>query len=279
MVPAYITWTMDPVAFHLGAFAVRWYSLFLVLSLFICYAFLRKIFLREGRPVDAIVSYGLMIIAGLIIGGRLVHCLFYEPAHYLQHPIDIIKPWTGTLGKDAVFIGFQGMSGHGSAIGIVLAILINSRRVKIPAIWMIDRIALFGPLIGFWTRIGNFFNSEILGTPSDLPWAVAFLRKGFIPRHPVQLYEAAAYALIFVIAYRYYLRKAGHEKPGEILGFVLVLVYVARFFIEFFKAPQAAVENDLFLTMGQILSIPFILTGLFLLLRPAGWQFKVKKHP
>jgi len=272
MNPAYITWTMNPVAFQLGEFAVRWYSLFLTLSIFLCYPFMRFVFKREGKDTDALTSYGLLIVAGIIIGGRLAHCLFYEPEHYLHHPLDIIKLWTGTLGKDAVFIGFQGMSGHGSALGVVIALIYNSIRWKIPVMWMIDRSAILGPMIGAMVRLGNFFNSEILGTPSELPWAVIFLRTGYVPRHPVQLYEALAYLLIFIIGFRFYLIKGKEAKTGEILGLVLVLVYAGRFFLEFFKAKQAALENEMFLNMGQLLSIPFIIAGLILLLRPAGWK-------
>jgi len=272
---AYITWTMNPVAFHLGNFAVRWYSLFLTVSVFLCWPFMHFVFRREGKDLAALTSYGLLLVAGLVIGGRLAHCLFYEPEHYLRHPLDIIKVWSGTLGKDAVFIGFQGMSGHGSAVGIVLALIYNSIRWKIPVPWMIDRSAILGPMIGFMVRIGNFFNSEILGTPSDLPWSVVFLRKDFIPRHPVQLYEALAYLLVFLFCFWFYLHHKKKEKAGELLGLVLVLVYSSRFVLEFFKAKQAAVESELFLNMGQLLSIPFIITGVLLLVRPAGWKPRI----
>lgn len=274
MIPGYITWNVDPVLFRAGPVVVRWYSVLLLIGFYLSYRFTAHIFDREHRSRDTLFSYGLFIIGGLIIGGRLAHCLFYEPAYYLKYPLDIIKPWRGVLGQNARFVGYRGMSGHGSAVGIVLGILINSIRTRTSMIWMVDRIALFGPLIGFFVRIGNLFNSEILGKPSDLPWAFLFVRSDPVPRHPVQLYESIAYLVIFVVSYRYYLKKAGTEKPGEFLGLVLTLVYSARFILEFFKDKQSDVEKTMHLNMGHLLSIPLILIGLFLLFRPVR-----PKHP
>lgn len=268
MTLGYMIWSADPVLFTIGSVTVRWYSVLLVLSIYISYLFLKNMFTREGVSTDILFSYGIFIIAGLVIGGRLVHCLAYEPEYYLKYPWDIIKPWRGELGKNAVFVGYRGISGHGSAIGIVIGIVLNSLRTKTSIVWMTDRIALFGPLVGFFVRIGNFFNSEILGKATTSPIGIILTRVDQVPRHPVQLYEAFAYIVIFVFSYRYYQRRAGKEKPGEFLGLVLVLVYSARFLLEFFKAKQSDVETSLALNMGHLLSIPFIITGLLLLLRP-----------
>jgi len=268
MTLAFVTWNPDPVIFRIGAFSVRWYSLFLLVSFYLSYSFMLHIFEREGKPKDILISYTILILAGLLIGGRLVHCLAYEPEYYLKYPWDIIKPWRGVLGQNARFVGYRGMAGHGSALGIVLAIVIYSIRAKFSIVWMVDRVALFGPLIGFFVRIGNLFNSEILGNISEVPWAFVFVRADRVPRHPVQLYEALAYLVIFFITYRYYLKQAGREKPGSILGLVLVLVYSARFILEFFKDKQSDVEVGMVLNMGHLLSIPFIVVGLFLLFRP-----------
>jgi prolipoprotein diacylglyceryl transferase len=268
MVPGYITWNMDPVLIRAGSMVVRWYSVFLLVSFYLSYRFTTAIFDRENRSRDTILSYGLFILGGLLIGGRLMHCLAYEPEYYLKYPWDIIKPWRGVLGQNARFVGYRGMSGHGSALGIVIGIMLNSIRTKTPMVWMIDRIALFGPLIGFFVRLGNLFNSEILGNPTNLPWAFLFVRADPLPRHPVQLYEAFAYLAIFVVVFRYYLKKAGREKPGEFLGLVLTLVYSARFLLEFFKDKQSDVETGMWLNMGHILSIPLIIIGLVLLFRP-----------
>ncbi len=270
MILDYITWNIDPVMIRIGAFAIRWYSVFLVLSFYISFRFMMHIFDSENKSRNTVLSYGLFILAGLFIGGRLMHCLAYEPEHYLQYPWDIIKPWRGKLGENAMFVGYRGMSGHGSAIGITLGIILNAVRTKTSMVWMVDRIAMFGPLIGFFVRFGNLFNSEILGTPSDLPWAFLFVRTDPIPRHPVQIYEALAYLIIFIVAYSYYKKHVGHEKKGAILGLVLVMVYTARFLLEFFKDKQADVEAGLQLNMGHILSIPMIIAGLILLFRPVS---------
>jgi len=268
MTLAFVTWNPDPIIFRIGDFAVRWYSLLLLVSFYLSYSFMIYIFKREGRSRDTVLSYGLFILAGLLIGGRLVHCLAYEPEYYLKYPWDIIRPWRGVLGENARFVGYRGMAGHGSALGIVLAIVINSIRTKTSMVWMVDRIAIFGPLIGFFVRIGNLINSEILGSRSEVPWAFVFARADSVPRHPVQLYEALAYLLIFIISFRYYLKHTGRLKPGALLGLVLVLVYSARFILEFFKDKQSDVEIGMILNMGHLLSIPFILVGLFLLFRP-----------
>lgn len=265
---AYITWNADPVIFNIGAMSVRWYSVLLFLGIYISYRILRKLFVNEGVSPDLLVSYSFFIIGGLVIGGRLVHCLVYEPEYYLKFPWDIIKPWRGELGKNAVFVGYRGMSGHGSAIGIVIGIVINAWRTKTSIAWMVDRIALFGPLIGFFVRLGNFFNSEILGKATTSAIGILMPRADMIPRHPVQLYEAFAYLLIFVFSFRYYQRRAGREKSGEFLGLVLMLVYVARFALEFFKAKQSDVETGLSLNLGHLLSIPFIIIGAILFFRP-----------
>ena len=265
---AYITWNTDPVLFRIGAMSVRWYSLFLLVSFYISFQFMMHIFEREGKSKATVLSYGLFILAGLFVGGRLVHCLAYEPEYYLKYPWDIIKPWRGVLGENARFVGYRGMAGHGSALGIVVGIVLNSLRTKTSMVWMVDRIAMFGPLIGFFVRIGNLFNSEILGSRSEVPWAFVFTRADGVPRHPVQLYEAVTYLVIFIISYRYYLRHSAGEKPGAILGLVLVLVYSSRFALEFFKEKQSDVEVGMLLNMGHLLSIPFVVAGLILLFRP-----------
>jgi phosphatidylglycerol---prolipoprotein diacylglyceryl transferase len=278
MVLNYITWNMDPVMIRIGSFAIGWYSVFLVLSFYISYRFVIHIFESENMSKDSVLSYGLFILAGLLLGGRLVHCLAYEPEYYLQYPWDIIKPWRGKLGENAMFVGYRGMSGHGSAIGITIGIILNAIRTKTSMVWMVDRISMFGPLIGFFVRFGNLFNSEILGKPSELPWAFLFARVDPLPRHPVQIYEALAYLGIFILSYSYYKKHVGKEKKGAILGLVLILVYTARFILEFFKAKQSDVESAMALNMGHILSIPLILIGLFLFFRPLTEKERTKNE-
>lgn len=265
---AAITWNMNPVFFRISSISIQWYSVFLLVSFYVSYRFMMHIFEREGKSKNTVLSYGLFILGGLFIGGRLVHCLVYEPDYYLQYPWDIIKPWRGVLGQNARFVGYKGMAGHGSALGIVLGIVINSLRTRTSMVWMVDRIAIFGPLIGFFVRIGNLFNSEILGSTTSVPWAFVFTRVDRIPRHPVQLYEAIAYLCVFIFIYRYYLLNTDRFKPGGVLGLVLLLVYSSRFILEFFKDKQSEVEAGMSLNMGHLLSIPFMVAGLILVFRP-----------
>ena len=272
---SFIIWNVDPVIFKIGIFSLHWYSLFLFLGFYVSYLFLTKIFKDEGYSRQTLDSYAIFIILGILIGGRLMHCLVYEPEHYLRYPLDIIKPWRGVLGKGAVFTGIRGLSGHGSAIGVVIGVAINAFRTKTPVSWIIDRIALFGPLVGFFVRMGNLMNSEILGKHSDKPWAFIFKRVSKVPRHPAQLYEAITYLIIFGIVFLYFKKHQGKEKPLSILGLVIFFLYLSRFFIEFVKSPQTKIEKDMLINYGQLLSLPFIIVGLILFFRP--WK-KIKNN-
>jgi prolipoprotein diacylglyceryl transferase len=263
----YIIWDVDPVIFSVGTVSIRWYPILLFAGIFTSYLILRKIFREESVPLKTLDSYGVYILLALFIGGRLVHCLVYEPAYYLKFPLDIIKPWRGELGNGARFTGIRGMSGHGAAAAILLALILNARRTHTPVLWIFDRMAIFGPLVGFFIRLGNLFNSEILGVHSNLPWAFIFRRVNNMPRHPAQLYEALTYLLIFVIAYLFFRRNRKSGKEGATLGLVLVLVYVTRIFLEFVKEPQTQVESGRLLNYGQLLSLPFVVLGLILIIR------------
>jgi len=262
----YITWNPDPVMFQLGSLSVRWYSVLLAAGFFSGYLFARDMFKREGVDRFVLESYGIWLVIGILVGGRLGHCLFYEFDYYMQHPLEIIKPWEGTLGKNAVFTGLSGFSSHGWTIGVILTLWINSRLRKVPVLWALDMFAVVVVLAGAFVRIGNLMNSEIVGSPSDVPWAFIFTDIDHLPRHPAQLYESIAYLLTFIFIYRYF-RKKMHSIPnGTYLGWVLIGVFASRFIIEFFKRDQVAAEAGMILNLGQWLSIPFILGGLFLVI-------------
>jgi phosphatidylglycerol---prolipoprotein diacylglyceryl transferase len=267
MVLNYIAWNPDPVMFQLGSLSVRWYSVLLAAGFFSGYLVARDMFRREGVDRFVLESYGIWLIIGILVGGRLGHCLFYEFDYYMQHPIEMIKPWEGTLGKNAVFTGLSGFSSHGWIIGVILALWINSRLKRVPVLWALDIFAIGGVLAGAFVRIGNLVNSEIVGNPSGVPWAFVFPNLDNLPRHPAQLYESAAYVLIFIFTYLYY-RKKKHTVPnGTYFGWVLIYVFASRFVIEFFKRDQVAVEAGMVLNLGQWLSIPFMITGIFLIFR------------
>jgi len=253
-------WDISPVAFtvSVGSFhlPVYWYGLFFA-STFVYGMFVfRYIFRREGRPEDEVYDLVLFVLAGTVIGARLGHVLFYNPIFYLTHPWKILAVWEG------------GLASHGAVVGILVGVWLYSRRATDQSfLWVCDRIGVTVPLSGCLIRIGNFFNSEILGHPTDVPWAVIFARVDLLPRHPVQLYEAFCYLLIFLIQFRFYLKQGNSVPTGHMFGRFFILVFGARFVLEFFKEGQAAFETGWTITMGQWLSIPAMLMGLYLVRR------------
>jgi prolipoprotein diacylglyceryl transferase len=255
-----VVWDISPVAFtlHLGAleFPVRWYGLFFASTFIYGILIFRYMYRKEGRPVDEVYDLVLWVMGGTVVGARLGHCLFYDPAYYLSHPLEIFKVTEG------------GLASHGALVGILIGVWLYSKRATNQSfLWVCDRIGMAVPLSGCLIRIGNFFNSEILGRPTDLPWAVTFARVDMIPRHPVQLYEALAYLLIFAVQFRYYLKHGNAGPEGYLFGRFLVLVFGARFVLEFFKEGQAAFEQGWAISVGQWLSVPAVLVGVYMIWR------------
>ena len=249
-----MNWNVDPILFELGPLSVRWYGVLFALSFLLGHFIVERIYRLEGKPVEDLGPLLMVMMLSTIIGARLGHCLFYDPVYYLSHPIEILKVWEG------------GLASHGGAIGIVTGLVIYSRKhPSQPFLWLLDRIAIPIALAGSLIRLGNLFNSEIVGDPTNVPWAIVFERLDALPRHPAQLYESLAYLIIFFVLHRMY-KKAGPSIPrGRLIGVFLVLVFGARFVIEFVKTEQAAYSLPFELSVGQLLSIPAILIGLWLL--------------
>ncbi len=250
----HFVWDFSPEIFKIGAFAPRWYGLMFALGFMVGYSIMQKIFLREGRNEEDLSSLLFHLMVGTIVGARLGHCLFYEPDYYLSHPLEILFVWRG------------GLASHGGTLGVLLSVWLY--KLKHPDqgyIWLADRLAFPVAFTAACIRIGNFFNSEILGKPSDVPWAIIFSAAGDnTPRHPAMLYEAACYLVLSAtLGLLYFKTKAGETK-GRLIGLMLTGIFTARFFLEFVKENQVPFENDLPLNMGQLLSIPFIIVGLLL---------------
>lgn len=255
-----IVWSPTPVIFEvdipgLGTLAPRWYGLLFALGFVFGYIIMYKIFRKERiaiRVLDQLATY--MIIA-TIIGARLGHVLFYEPREYFSDPIQILMVWKG------------GLASHGAAIAIIVALLIFSRRIHKPYIWIFDRISIVVALAGAFIRTGNLMNSEIFGVATSLPWGFKFINTdpSLVAKHPTQIYEALAYLLIFVYLWVVYLKRDGRPRPGFLFAMFMILVFSARFLIEFLKEPQVAFETEMTLNMGQLLSIPFVLLGVITL--------------
>ena len=253
---AQVQWDVDPVIFQVGPLPLRWYSLGWLLAFGVGFYIVRWMYLREDKPEQDLDSLLLYMMLGAMIGARLGHVLFYRPAYYFSHPIEIIAVWKG----------LRGLASHGGALGIMVAIYLYCRkRPDQPYLWVLDRVAVPTALGGMFIRLGNLMNSEILGVPSDVPWAFSFLRVDGIPRHPAQLYEALAYLGVFVLLITWY-RKRGPAIPhGSLIGAFFALVFTARFFIEFVKERHVPFEAGLPLSMGQILSIPMVALGIGLI--------------
>jgi prolipoprotein diacylglyceryl transferase len=253
----YIIWNVSPELFHIGPISVRWYGLLFALGFIVGYELMTRIFKIEKKRLKDMEALTVIMVLSTVIGARLGHCFFYEPEYYLANPLEILKPWQG------------GLASHGAAIGIVIGlwIFIRKRREEYTFLWIMDRIVITVALAGTFIRLGNFFNSEILGSPADLPWAIIFERVDMIPRHPSQLYEAISYLIIFFILGFSYLKKKVSIEPGKLFGMFLTLIFGARFVIEFFKERQTDFEIGMPMHMGQLLSIPLVLIGIYLWIR------------
>lgn len=259
-----ISWNFDPVFFSIGSVDIRYYGLMWALAILVGARFFSNFCKREGLPgsvSDSIFLYGTL---ATILGARLGHCLFYEPAAYLS------APWT-------IITGFRdgGLASHGAAVGLLIGLWLFSRKNRLPYIWSLDRIMIAVGIGGALVRLGNLFNSEIFGTPTSLPWGFEFLRSHkwvteFAPAavHPTQLYEALCYLITFgILCWLYYGRDMGRRRPGLLFGVGLIGVFFTRFLLEFLKTEQEAFEVGWWLDMGQWLSIPFIVLGGWMIVR------------
>jgi len=249
---AYIHWNVNPEIFRVGPLAVRYYGLMWALAFYLGYVVFNKFVKKEGLKEGFLDSLTMYMVIGTVLGARLGHCLFYEPEYYLSHPLEILKIWQG------------GLASHGAAIGILVALYLFARKQKVPMIYVVDRVVITVALGGAFIRLGNLMNSEIYGVQTSLPWGFIFERNNeLFPKHPTQLYEALSYFLIFFLLYFYYIKQEGKTKTGFIFGVFLILLFAARFLIEYVKEPQVEFEKAMALNMGQWLSVPFILAGVF----------------
>jgi len=242
--------------------APRWYGLFFALGFLFGFYLMVRVFRREDKPVEDLDFLLIYLLVGTIIGARLGHILFYHPGYYLLRPAEIIKIWEG------------GLASHGGLIGVPFAVWLFCRRYDHRFIWLLDRLAAPIALTGSFIRLGNLFNSEILGVPTDVPWGVVFERAArlrpdvdAVPLHPVQMYESISYLFISVVLWGLY-RRYGAETPhGLLVGLFFALVFGVRIVLEVFKRQQVAFEASLPMSMGQLLSIPAVALGLWLIWR------------
>lgn len=260
-----INWNLDPVIYWItDTFPLKYYGLFFITGILLANYVAKRIYIKENIPVKNLEKLFIYIVVGIVLGARLGHCLFYEPLYYFQNPLEILLP-IKKIGDSYQFTGFQGLASHGGGIGALTAIGIYCKKYKTNFLWVLDRIAIVTPIVAVFIRLGNFMNSEIYGKPTNGNWGVIFQRDDLIPRHPTQLYEAFLYLLIFGVLMFTYKKMFKEKSNGLIFGVLLVLVFSARFIIEFFKENQVGFEDGMTINMGQILSIPFIIVGLILI--------------
>ncbi|MFI1773242.1 prolipoprotein diacylglyceryl transferase [Thalassobellus citreus] len=261
-----INWNLDPVIYWItDTFPLKYYGLFFITGILISHYVLKGIYSKENIPIENLEKLFIYSVIGIVLGARLGHCLFYDPSYYFQNPIEILLP-IKKIGDSYQFTGIQGLASHGGTIGVLIAIGIYCKKYKTNFLWVLDRIAIAAPITAAFIRFGNLMNSEIYGKPTNGNWGVIFQRDDLIPRHPTQLYEAFSYLLIFVILMLIYKKRGKEKSNGLFLGLALILIFSARFIIEFFKENQVGFEDSMTINMGQILSIPFIIIGLILIL-------------
>lgn len=269
----YITWNVDPELFSIGPLTVRWYGLLWAVGIWLALIIVQRIFKHEKHPEAWVDKLFIYTVLGTIVGARLGHCFFYEwkelaePVtflgisfkygnHYLTHPWELLYIWRG------------GLASHGGAIGILIAMYYYNKNVsKKGFIWIFDRLVIGVALAGASIRLGNLMNSEIYGTATTLPWGFIFVRDGQTePMHPTQIYEMIYCLVTFAVTYWLYYKKEAYKKTGLIFGVFLLGIFGTRFLLEFIKLNQEAFESGMILNMGQILSVPFIIWGIWLIM-------------
>lgn len=261
----YLYWNVNPEIFHIGGFSLRYYSVLFALAFLSSYFVLSSVFKRENVPDRFFQKLVIYVFVGTVIGARLGHTFFYEFSYYKHHILEIILPFTYEKGKFEL-TGYQGLASHGGAIGILIAVALYCRKYKQSFLWVVDRLGIVIALSAFFIRLGNFFNSEIIGRPASVAWAVIFRRVDSVPRHPAQLYEAVLYFGIFWVLWFIYSKYMPKLRAGFLFGLFLTTLFTVRFFVEFIKENQEPFENRMAMNLGQLLSIPFIIFGLYLII-------------
>lgn len=270
-----IEWNPSTDILAIGDLHLRYYSVWWLAGLAAAYFVLQKLYKQQGltnKDFDRLIVYGFI---GILVGARLGHCLFYEPGYFLSHPLEIILP----IGLDATgsyrFTGYAGLASHGGTLGLMAALWLYARKTGIDLWQTLDNIAIATPITACCIRLGNFWNSEIIGRATDGSWGVVFSQIDNIPRHPAQLYEAMAYILIFIGGVLLYKFRQPRLHRGFFFGYCLTTIFAFRFFIELIKENQEQFENAMLLNMGQLLSVPFIILGLFCMLYKKTGKIKL----
>ena len=272
----YIDWQPLIEVFRVGIFSLKWYSLLWMFGLMIAYMIVKHLYKQQGVPEEKFYPQFFYCFIGVLAGARLGHCIFYQPDYFLTSGKGIIEMFLPIHIQDNgswSYIGYQGLASHGGTIGLCVALAFYWRKENLKPMMALDNVAIAAPATACCIRLGNLMNSEIIGKTTDMPWAFIFhsqealVNGELVPRHPAQLYEALAYAVLFFIMWTLHKRMPKKIGTGWYFGFCLTYIFTFRFFIEYTKEIQEAFEASLPIDMGQILSIPFIILGVYCMLR------------
>ena len=273
----YILWNPNLEIFRIGNFAIRWYSTCWLIGLALAY-FIVKWLYKDQKVKDAYFDpLFIYCFLGILIGARLGHCLFYQPEYFLSswtHVVEMFLPIHQMADGSWKFTGYEGLASHGGTIGLMVALYLYYRKTGMNLWHVLDDIAIATPITACFIRLGNLMNSEIIGTPTNVPWAFIFERVDMMPRHPGQLYEAIAYFFFFFVMLHFYKRTSKEVGTGFYFGLCLTLIFTFRFFIEYTKDIQVDFESGMIFNMGQLLSIPFIILGIACM-RGGKWMKKL----
>ena len=266
----YILWNPNLELFHVGWFSIRWYGLCWLLGFALAYLLVRKLYKEQKIKDELFDPLFIYCFLGILIGARLGHCIFYQPGDFLtswKGFFEMLLPIHFLPDGGWKMVGYAGLASHGGTLGLIIALWLYVKKTKLSIWTVLDNIAIATGSMACCIRLGNLMNSEIIGKPTDVPWAFIFERVDMLPRHPGQLYEAIAYAILFFIMWA--LHKKWPEKIGTgwYFGFCLTYIFTFRFFIEYTKEIQEAFEASLPIDMGQILSIPFIIIGVWCMMK------------
>jgi prolipoprotein diacylglyceryl transferase len=266
MILLQIDWNPSNEIFKIGSFAIRYYSLMFVIAFMLGLYIMKKIYINDKIPLDKLDPLFIYAVVATLIGARLGHFLFYDPEFLIRKPLEVILPFKFSPFQ---FTGFQGLASHGAAIGIMIAMYLYSRKyLKKPLLYILDRVSIPVAIGGAFVRLGNLMNSEIIGKYTNSDYGFVFRQLGETePRHPAQLYEAISYVIIFAVLMYMYWKTSKKEQRGYLFGLYFVLMWSARFVIEFFKEAQVDERAEWALNTGQWLSIPLIILGLYLMNR------------
>ncbi len=273
-----VIWNPDITAFSIGDFDVRWYSLFWCIGLLAAYFVVYKLYKAQGIGEEKFEPLFLYAFIGILVGARLGHCLLYEPGYFLSHPIEMLLPIHDTADGWRC-TGYAGLASHGGTLGLMIALWLYVRKHGVPLLQVLDNIAIATPITACCIRLGNLMNSEIVGKPTDSVLGFVFVQNGEdFARYPGQLFEAVAYFALFLIGLLLYKTLKNKVGTGFFFGFCLTGIFTFRFFVEYLKEVQEPWELSMMeligINQGQLLSIPFILLGIYSLLGKLQGHFK-----